>query len=269
MKKSITVSLAIFFASCESRHPYPRIIEDLDANNVISVNTPHMVNTHREIYHLQNRFEDSLGSALIAIPFKSVPPKPDLKVIIDTTYIFSSKGFEYNRIDFPLKGDERFGSAREMENSVQIRRWSKLKDSLPKQFVEARAVLIKNLSKTNALITNYKIIQEALDSDRQWKPIEFYSNVPHDVHDGTKEAIVLLPNRYLGRAAIKYEGGFKTKIRVKCRINDQYVFYSNAIDGNINRNQFKTDFLKSYVRYNTNFTEGDLDFIGYVFLDKY
>ncbi|MFT5754286.1 MAG: hypothetical protein ACI924_001517, partial [Flavobacterium sp.] len=48
--------------------------------------------------------------------------------------------------------------------------------------------------------------------------------------------------KYLATSIIKYHGNFKTKIRVKIRLNNHY-YYSNEIEGFINQSQFNDDFL--------------------------
>jgi hypothetical protein len=84
------------------------------------------------------------------------------------------------------------------------------------------------------------IVQEALDRDGQWKPIEY---LPSSWCGNSYHTVFLGSNEYWEFDAARYSGRFKTKIRVTLnqRIsNDQMmVIHSNEYDGGVNPNQFK------------------------------
>ena len=84
------------------------------------------------------------------------------------------------------------------------------------------------------------IVQEALDRDGQWKPIEY---LPSSWCGNSHHTVYLGPQEYWDFNAARYTGRFKTKIRVTLnqRIsNDQImVIHSNEYDGGVNPNQFK------------------------------
>jgi len=270
MIRVVCFLLVVLLISCQRRHPYPRLIADEKATDIIFLNTRRMVNSNRDLFHANERFEDSAGVKSIVIPFDSIPSQPQLEIIIDTSYIFPANGFLYNRVDFPLTGKEPPMRNVELENYPPVKYWTKMMDSLPKRFVKCYPVLIKNLSSQNACITDCRMIQEAMDFDGKWKPIEFHNRMPTDVHDGTKEATLVKSGHAMANPAIKYGGSFRTKLRIKCRINGEYLFYSKPIIGNINRAQFNFDFLKTYVKFNPNFTNGyESEFPDYVFLRRY
>lgn len=264
--KKIFLFFLVIFLSCEKPHQFPRFIAESKSESIVAVNTKRMANCHRSAYDIIEHFEDSLGSKGAQIPQDSIPEKPDLRILIDTTYAFATKGFEYQRVNFPI---EKFpisvtDAERKFKHSLALR------DRLKKMYIHAIPVLIYNLSSNNALITDCRVIQEALDVDGKWKPIEFFHALDTDVIYPTKDVRILSPNHYIGLAAIKYHGSFKTKIRVKCRINNEYVFYSAPVAGSINREQFNTKFMESYKNFNPGFVESNAqDFRDYVLLDKY
>ncbi len=89
---------------------------------------------------------------------------------------------------------------------------------------------------------DYKIyiLQEAMDENGLWKPIEFWESSDCGNSFGD---IKIEPNGIIETKSTKYNGNFKTKIRFKLSNNNK-VYYSNAIDGNINPNKLimLTDF---------------------------
>ncbi len=110
-----------------------------------------------------------------------------------------------------------------------------------KDKVECYPLLIYNAGDKSAYHGYIRIIQQAKDTDGKWKPIEFFSNVPSCIPIQTLYED--LPKKYTVSSVIKYNGNFKTKLRTKIMINRQ-VYYSNAIDGYINRTQFDRDIAK-------------------------
>ncbi|NUO01413.1 MAG: hypothetical protein HUU01_12455 [Saprospiraceae bacterium] len=77
-------------------------------------------------------------------------------------------------------------------------------------------------------------IQEALDSNGNWRPIEFKG---YDFCGLGRFGLKLYPNEYALLAFPKYHGNFKTKLRVRIKNGDN-VYVSHPFDGTINERQF-------------------------------
>lgn len=101
-------------------------------------------------------------------------------------------------------------------------------------------------SAVNISIQEYFIpfIQEAMDSNGIWRPIEYWlnwscGNAYQQMNLGSGESM-----RYPIR---KYEGDFKTKIRIKAKINNQ-IYYSKPFNGSINHTQMDISFSEKSIR---------------------
>lgn len=86
-----------------------------------------------------------------------------------------------------------------------------------------------------ALDSRLYIIQEAIDKDGKWKPIEAFptswcGNSYHRVRLGSKE--------YWEFSAPLYHGSFKTKLRFRLGQDERSAVYSNEFEGSVNRGQF-------------------------------
>lgn len=77
------------------------------------------------------------------------------------------------------------------------------------------------------------ILQEAMDKNGLWKPIEYWES--SDCGNSFGE-IKIEPNEIIQTKSTKYSGNYKTKIRFKLSANDK-VFYSNSLNGTINPNK--------------------------------
>jgi len=81
------------------------------------------------------------------------------------------------------------------------------------------------------------MIQEALNSNNEWKPIEYFSYSGC----GNSYGITSLDtNCYLMFGVNKYKGDVKTKLRVRLRTNGNTIL-SNEYFGYINKSQFKQE----------------------------
>ena len=102
------------------------------------------------------------------------------------------------------------------------------------------SIYVKNNKQSNIQIipqdNKLKLIQEALTSDKKWKPIEFWVN--SNCGMSYLRGINFKSGEIIGLTSKKYEGNFKTKIRFKVVIN-RNVYYSNAIATSINISKFK------------------------------
>ena len=86
-------------------------------------------------------------------------------------------------------------------------------------------------------------IQEALDSNGQWRPIEGL-RMPFCIMDYKK---YLIPKNMFATVLFKkYSGSYKTKIRIRIR-NGEHIFVSEPFEGYINEKQFY--FNKDYDLY--------------------
>lgn len=81
-------------------------------------------------------------------------------------------------------------------------------------------------------------IQEAKNESGKWDPIEYW------VHSGCGNSYFdpmrLTPNSYAMIPIRKYEGDFKTEMRLKIK-NGKQVFYSSTFEGSINKSQFRKE----------------------------
>lgn len=106
------------------------------------------------------------------------------------------------------------------------------------------SVYIQNNTSNTVSISHqdYKIyiLQEAIDKNGVWKPIEYWES--SDCGNSFGE-IKIEPNGIIETKSTEYNGNFKTKIRFKLSENNK-VYYSNPIMGNINPNKLimPTDF---------------------------
>lgn len=80
-------------------------------------------------------------------------------------------------------------------------------------------------------------IQEALDTNRNWRPIEGRG---FDFCGNGYWGLKIHPKEFLTILMPKYQGTFKTKIRVRIKIGD-IIYVSNPFEGTINERQFYLD----------------------------
>jgi hypothetical protein len=79
------------------------------------------------------------------------------------------------------------------------------------------------------------LVQEALDKDRQWKPIEY---LPSSWCGNSYHRLTLGPGDYWAFAAPRYRGSFATKLRFRLSERKGPQLVSNEFDGSINPEQF-------------------------------
>lgn len=81
---------------------------------------------------------------------------------------------------------------------------------------------------------NIIVIQEALNTENEWQPVEYFRYADC----GNSYGITLLDtNCYIMFGVIKYNGDFKTKLRLRLKTNGKTIF-SNELPGYINKSQF-------------------------------
>ena len=83
------------------------------------------------------------------------------------------------------------------------------------------------------------IVQEALDRDGKWKPVEY---LPSSWCGNSYHTVFLGPNEYWEFAAARYTGKFKTRLRFRLDWQksraEKLTIYSNEFDGSVNAKQF-------------------------------
>ena len=226
-------------------------------STVIEVNTPKMLQSQPQLLALNFKkntlptYRLNHDSNIVDLPRATVLPKYTLKIIIDTSYTFAAKGFEYKRLSYPKIKDSDLREGKE-HLSEMFEPYMAEAENIREKFVAAYPVLIFNPGETIAFVSRTNdiddlyLIQEALDTDGRWKPLEFR-------YGGSSSSILsnyhnrLLPKHYFATAIIKYHGSFKTKIRVKMKSGNR-IYYSNVIEGHINRSQFDQSFIFDYLR---------------------
>lgn len=88
----------------------------------------------------------------------------------------------------------------------------------------------------SALDSRLDIIQEALDTDGDWKPIEL---LPITSCGNSYHRVQLGAGEYWEFAAARYHGNFKTKLRFRIGREEHGDAYSNEFEGSINKRQFR------------------------------
>lgn len=124
---------------------------------------------------------------------------------------------------------------KEFENkgktSVEFRLIAKSKDD------GKISVFVQNNTADTILLShqdyNIYMLQEAMDKNGLWKPIEYWESSDCGNSFGQ---IKIEPKGIIETKTIEYQGVFKTKIRFKLSENDK-VFYSNSLNGTIHPNK--------------------------------
>ena len=87
--------------------------------------------------------------------------------------------------------------------------------------------------------SRFYIVQEALDRDGKWKPIEY---LPSSWCGNSYHTVFLGANEYWEFAAARFTGEFKTKLRFRLDLQksetEKITIYSNEFDGGVNAKQF-------------------------------
>ncbi len=262
MKRLFLISFLLILNSCEKKQGYPKVLIQ-KKENISKVNSQRMIHVFGNFPVALNVKGDTIitdfmnykslnNNYVQNINLKKKLPKYNFKIIIDTTSTITTKGFEYKSYNLPDKEfvlvdgliNGKTPSKEEVKRSIDLANiYSRNTINLRHNYIECYPLLIQNISKNTAFLKEVKFIQEALDIDNEWKPIEFF-----DYHSALSKSMVFsnqFSNSYSISSIIKYNGNFKTKIRVKVKIN-QYYYYSNEIVGNINKSQFNLDYVSDY-----------------------
>ncbi|MBO6185117.1 MAG: hypothetical protein J6O88_10615 [Chryseobacterium sp.] len=102
------------------------------------------------------------------------------------------------------------------------------------------SIYVKNNGQKDVLLipqdNKLTLIQEALNKDKKWKPIEFWVN--SDCGMSYLKKIIVKKGEIISLSSKRYNGNFKTKIRFKLLIHDK-VYYSNSLTASINQSKFE------------------------------
>lgn len=276
-----------FFSSCNYKEEsnYPRLLVP-KVKKSIRVNSKIMLRMFSDYPLAINFNEDTILKKEVnfkcldkhCIGFKDIDtilPRYNFKIILDTTYLVSLKGFHYQSLSLP---DEKFliingkianKIPKESEitesNKITSRYFNKT-SALLDDYVACYPLLIFNYGSKPAYFKGIKMIQQAKDVDGKWKPIEFFQTTPTCVV--TNIFLKFNPKQYQAFAVMKYNGDFKTKLRVKVKINNE-IYYSNEFCGQINRSQFNKEYALNYLRFMTSFRDEKFlqEYMKLVFLE--
>lgn len=189
-------------------------------------------------------YEDSVSEIPVTVQPPPPPPVPDpqktytmgkdLKVIVNVNQIVAISDYTDNSkiMDY---GGETVGDIYESEINF-LSKYYKPSDHM----VQGYPVMIQNISDSLKSIETQEgwiyMIQEAIDPDGQWKPIEY---IDYSVVCGaSRGASKLIPGEYLISKIYKYSGNFKTKLRIRFSTHKE-VYFSNEFVGSIDLSQFE------------------------------
>jgi len=82
------------------------------------------------------------------------------------------------------------------------------------------------------------IIQEAVDADGTWKPIEY---LPSSGCGNSYHRVFLAPGYFWAFSAPRYKGSIPTKLRFAMALADGSQFHSNEFEGSVNPEQFSVE----------------------------
>lgn len=281
MRLLVFCFVILFSCQKQDQHLYPRIIVP-EQKNVIKVNSREMLKYEFSYYSrfFPRNFDSDYkltekGYSKDYVFFENpdtIFPKYHFKIIVDTSYTIPTKGFEYKHIPIPKKEGRiedglingKRPTQKQIEESAkkinqycdkQYRQWN--------DYVNCYPLLVFNDEKNPAYIKEIRLIQEAKDIDGKWKPIEYYYN--HGSCFKNQYFFKFKPQKYFSFPIIKYFGNFKTKLRVKVKING-YDYYSNEFVGCINTSQFGLVCLEEFVDFlhpnlkNQNYYQEEIDY---------
>lgn len=255
------VLLVLVFSFCSKRSSELPMLLAADVDSVVKVNSKVMLQSEPRLFAINFKGDTTLVNIMrkpnlwqkkqhVSISEDTPIPKYNLRITIDTTYNFHSNGFVFEKVKYPVI---KHGDIKKYKTDDKIPSVINYFDSLSHLRtlnVSAFPVLVYNASKDTATIVNgntgdFSMIQQALDTDGKWKPIEFRHGLSGCIPGWF--AYRLFPNHYLGTSIIKYHGNFKTKIRVKLK-SGRYNYYSNSVTAYINRSQFNQDFIENFLK---------------------
>lgn len=177
-----------------------------------------------------------LFSLAISLSFMNRPN--DLKLGQQAAFYTCSDTMKINDlVHVRIKGQLYFQTSEQLD-SIGITNvkssWRTYSDSTHRTIyiVNSTDSLIKVTRQDGSLL----MIQEALDVNGEWMPIEYWT--PSGCGNSYFNPLTLLPQHFIVYNAPLYSGDFKTKIRFKWKIGHQNIYYSHPIQARIDSSLF-------------------------------
>lgn len=179
-------------------------------------------------------YRDSLG--VIWFYIDSVLNKSGLEIFVDPSQHLSLDRTPFPSTVYNTTAGYTVDSAQTKKNYEE---WLKK----PRRLVEAVPVFITNNTSDTVYLDyqdlNAFMIQEAMDVDGKWKPIEYWQ---YSKCGNSYRETAIQPNHLIVVKITRHSGSFTTWLRVKL-LNGGKITYSNAFKGAINKEQFAPDTL--------------------------
>ncbi len=164
----------------------------------------------------------------------------------DTLIYFPNRGefCEPNNIEIRIDTTTNYSISLNMLEPIKYK-----KDTINNQLIRIRKTDITHVSSTTFYLINAQkrsillstmagiplIIQEAIDTNGNWRPIEYWQG---SFCGNAYYPIKMPPMSYLTGGVVKYTGDFETKLRLKLKDREK-IFYSPIFKGKINLEQFE------------------------------
>lgn len=230
--KTIVLSLILgVFISCQT---------DLDNPEIYEFVKPKIVNTQFDDSVKSTKFKAGFVSGVFPsfVGKYSFTNRIDINPQKRDTTIFEDFFREYSYIELEDSIDVNgFELIVDYEQSVMYDEYSYMYPDSD-SFYEYYPVYFVNSTKTDKMFfgkDRYAFgIQEAFDNDSNWRPIEKRG---FDFCGNGHWGLVVHPNEFVVVLMRKYEGVFKTGIRVRFVLGES-VYVSKPFEGTINPNQF-------------------------------
>lgn len=187
---------------------YPLIISEIDTVRYIK---------EKLFNEADNNFDRLLSSQADSI-----------KTIVDASQLFADKYQQQIPFDYYIYEQDKNGKI------IPIEPYTYPYDSVIKI-----PVFLINETDSIMIIENHDgkliLIQEALDRNGEWTPIEYFN---FSGCGNSYGEYFLAPDKLLMFGLRRYQGEFKTKFRVRLKVSNTNVF-SNVFEGSINEGQFE------------------------------
>lgn len=259
MRKLILLFLVFVFISCNKDekvdnivvyHPKPIVKVQVNSINMLRSLVPQLANDVSPSGQTENiRVSHDFFRKRYIWPedMDGYQMKANLRIVIDTNSFYTD-GYLFEYTDEEKKKINNYPSlSGEQRENRMYEDYLKKQEALKSRQICSHSVKIYNEGNSEIVFYGNQIIQEALDVDGIWKPIEFlyFPSVCGTPYVGT-EIPILRPGHFFLTAIVKYHGKFKTKVRVKFARGYQ-LFYSNEITAYINRSQFNLNAIDDFL----------------------
>ncbi len=168
--------------------------------------------------------------------------KDSLIVIVDTTFISFTSNELARFSSIPPPPPPKNSKMYSKEYELEYKKIKKLIKERTLKHFKTYPLYVYNSSSQYVEVQmplqgdDLYFIIEALDQSKNWKPIEYWDQ-PGFLCGTGHEDYVLKPKHFIVSAVKKYNGDYKTKMRIKLKSFDK-TYYSNEFSGTMNLNQF-------------------------------